>query len=77
MKPQTKSSASSQSSCCKAQTCTNAKCTAEQIRARAYQIYQKRNGNGVSGDQLTDWLQAEHELTDAARGEILMKGDQE
>ncbi len=34
--------------------------TGEEIRMRAYYIYQERNG--VDGNDLEDWLQAEHEL---------------
>ena len=34
--------------------------TAEEIRMRAYYIYQERSG--VDGHDLEDWLQAEHEL---------------
>jgi len=34
----------------------------ERIRARAYEIYQARSGNGGPGDQGSDWLQAEREL---------------
>ena len=32
----------------------------EQIRARAYELYLKRNGNGGSPEQ--DWLQAKQEI---------------
>lgn len=34
----------------------------DQIRARAYDIYQRRMRRGEPGDALTDWLQAEREL---------------
>ena len=34
--------------------------TAEEVRMRAYCIYQERNG--VDGNDLEDWLQAEHDL---------------
>ena len=34
--------------------------TVEHIRQRAYEISVKRNGG--SGDQLSDWLQAEHDV---------------
>lgn len=34
--------------------------TEEQIRARAFQVYQRRNGG--PGDAYSDWLQAEREL---------------
>ena len=50
--------------------------TQEQIRARAFQIYQMRDGNGVSGDDVSDWTRAEQQLKDE-RGVLLMKGDQE
>ena len=35
--------------------------TEEQIRARAFEIFQRRNGG--PGDAHADWLQAERELT--------------
>jgi hypothetical protein len=35
--------------------------TPEQIRHRAYEIYVSRNG--TPGDEVQDWLQAEHELS--------------
>jgi len=35
--------------------------TDDQIRLRAYEIYQQRNGE--PGDPVQDWLQAEAELT--------------
>jgi hypothetical protein len=34
----------------------------EQIRARAFEIFQRRNGG--PGDAHADWLQAERELTE-------------
>jgi hypothetical protein len=34
--------------------------TPDRIRARAYEIFQARNGGG--GDALADWLRAEREL---------------
>ena len=34
--------------------------TVEQIRARAFEIYQRRNG--APGDPQAEWLQAEREL---------------
>ena len=40
--------------------------TADTIRTRAYEIYQKRDGNGGAGDAASDWLQAERELNGAA-----------
>ena len=33
----------------------------QEIRIRAYEIYQQRGGQ--LGNELDDWLQAEHELT--------------
>jgi hypothetical protein len=36
--------------------------TEEQIRARAFEIFQRRNGG--PGDAHADWLQAERELTE-------------
>lgn len=39
------------------------KVTAEDIRLRAEQIYQSRVNNGGHGDALSDWLQAENELS--------------
>ena len=36
---------------------------ADHIRLRAYEISQSRNGG--PGDELTDWIQAEHEFVDA------------
>jgi len=39
--------------------------TEQQIRERAYYIYLSRQGG--EGDALTDWLQAERELHEAAR----------
>ena len=39
---------------------TKAVPTEEQIRARAFEIYQRRNG--APGDPHADWLQAEREL---------------
>ncbi len=40
--------------------------TADRIRARAYEIYQARNGNGGPGDAVSDWAQAERELNGSA-----------
>ncbi|MBX3405625.1 MAG: DUF2934 domain-containing protein [Phycisphaeraceae bacterium] len=39
----------------------------EQIRARAFEIYQSRCRAGKPGDAASDWAQAERELTQAAR----------
>jgi len=62
----------------------------ERIRARAYEIYLAHVGNGLGGDELSDWLQAERELSGAApatlpramvetramsRGEAVLVGD--
>lgn len=42
--------------------------TVDQIRQRAYQIYTQRIAGGVgSGDQQSDWLRAERELSDGRR----------
>lgn len=54
----------------------------QDVRARAFEIYVRRVRHGESGDARSDWLRAERELheqgaTVAARGEALMKGDQE
>lgn len=38
----------------------------ERIRARAYEIFQARNG--APGDAVSDWLQAERELNREALG---------
>lgn len=40
--------------------------TPEDIRCRAYEIFCERNGRG--GDHVSDWLQAERELTSATKG---------
>lgn len=49
-------------------TTTKATCvsmpTEDQIRARAYEIYLRRNG--APGDAHADWLQAERELMQSA-----------
>ncbi len=37
--------------------------SAEDIRLRAEQIYKARVNNGRHGDALSDWLQAEKELS--------------
>ncbi|MCA9243302.1 MAG: DUF2934 domain-containing protein [Phycisphaerales bacterium] len=36
--------------------------THEQVRCRAYEIYQERCRNGVDGNDLADWIAAESEL---------------
>jgi DUF2934 family protein len=36
--------------------------TREEIALRAYQIYQERDG--APGDELTDWIMAERQLTE-------------
>jgi hypothetical protein len=36
----------------------------ERIRARAYEIFESRQGDG--GDELSDWLQAEREVAAGA-----------
>jgi hypothetical protein len=35
---------------------------AEQVHARAYEIYSRRVAQGVPGNELSDWLQAESEF---------------
>jgi len=37
--------------------------TSDQIRQRAYGIYLERLARGENGDQQTDWLRAERELS--------------
>lgn len=44
----------------------NGEVTSDRIRARAFEIYQARNGNGGQGDAASDWSQAERELNGAA-----------
>ncbi|MBN1950462.1 MAG: hypothetical protein JW801_04620 [Bacteroidales bacterium] len=39
------------------------KISAEDIRLRAVEIYKERLKNGHSGDELSDWLSAEKELS--------------
>jgi hypothetical protein len=51
--------------------------TADDIRRRAYEIFRGRTNNGSTGDQVSDWIQAERELKEQARGEKLLHGDQE
>lgn len=34
----------------------------EEIRARAHEIFEQRARDGVGGDDLSDWLQAEAEI---------------
>ncbi len=43
--------------------------TPESIRARAYEIFQARRGTAERGDAVSDWLQAERELS-RARAEV-------
>ena len=40
--------------------------TEDDIRVRAYELFQARMGNGQSGDSVSDWLQAEQELVRVA-----------
>ncbi len=60
----------------------------EDIRVRAFEIYQRRSAIGIPGDPETDWLQAERELNGASpaiepeieirsriRGERLLAGE--
>jgi hypothetical protein len=35
----------------------------DHVQARAYEIFQNRHRKGGSGDQMSDWLQAERELS--------------
>jgi hypothetical protein len=37
-------------------------CSAEQIRERAYYIFLERQKTNRTGDSVSDWCQAEHEL---------------
>ncbi|MCC6659512.1 MAG: DUF2934 domain-containing protein [Phycisphaerales bacterium] len=63
--------------------------TRQRIEARAYEIFEARRGNGGTGNEVTDWLQAERELNGSspdpsvgadievkgrARGERLLTG---
>ena len=45
--------------------------TAEQIRQRAYEIYLSR-GSG-NGNELSDWLQAQQELSEATGEQIISR----
>jgi len=45
--------------------------TYDQVAARAYAIYQERGG--AVGDPLSDWVQAERELTGVATAEAPQK----
>lgn len=38
----------------------------DRIRARAFQIYEARSRNGLPGDPMSDWAEAERELNSAA-----------
>lgn len=40
----------------------DARATEEQIRLKAYQLFQSRQREGVSGDPVSDWTRAEQEL---------------
>lgn len=44
--------------------------TEDQIRARAFEIYRRRMERGLPGDAVSDWLQAERELTSPSTGPI-------
>jgi hypothetical protein len=49
--------------------------TPDRIRCRAYEIYCDRNeGRGRGGDNVSDWLQAERELTGASPGAPIAHG---
>lgn len=41
---------------------TGAGASEQQVRERAYRIYQARMREGVPGDPVSDWLRAEQEL---------------
>ena len=47
--------------------CTQGKVTREQIAARAQQIYARRCRTRAPGDAVSDWLEAEAELTASTR----------
>lgn len=53
----------------------------EDIRIRAYEIYQQRLRNGAAGDAFSDWLRAEREVIEQTaaepRGEAMLRGDQD
>ena len=40
-----------------------AELTPRRVAARAYEIFQARNRDGGAGDEASDWLQAERELS--------------
>lgn len=46
---------------------TKRRITAEDIRVRAAQIYEERVHQGQQGDELSDWLQAEKELSTSTK----------
>lgn len=48
-------------------TVAPARPSSEQVRLRAFEIYQSRCRAGKPGDAASDWAQAERELTQAAR----------
>jgi hypothetical protein len=41
---------------------TSMKPTEDQIRIRAYHLYQRRVAAGIAGDEAADWIEAEREL---------------
>jgi hypothetical protein len=63
----------------------------DQVRRRAYEIYLARTRAGIPGDALSDWLQAERQVSapprtvpppdgrgrSRSRGETLLAGDME
>lgn len=57
------SGAASSQACSGASTCAEVK--PDLVRRRAYEIFQARNGG--QGDQVSDWTQAEQELSGARR----------
>jgi hypothetical protein len=57
--------ASTKAATTKKTTSRKKKITAEDIRNRAEQIYLERINKGKHGDELSDWLAAEQELSSA------------
>lgn len=46
----------------KAQTAARSAASDEEIRVLAYQLYVRRCADGIDGDALTDWAEAERQL---------------
>lgn len=42
--------------------------SAEEVRSRAYEIFERRCVNGIDGDDVSDWLSAERELRSGRNG---------